>query len=101
MSARSPLPRNRRELVTPEGIALPLTIASLGARGGALLLDLALIVTSLILLLLALLALGIGVLEADRASAEPAIELVAVVLILVLFLALTRFSTERRERASS
>lgn len=86
VSTRQPLPRNRRELVTPEGLALPLTIASLGARGGALLLDLALIVTSLIALVLALLALGIGVFEADRASAEPAIELVAVVLILVLFL---------------
>ena len=35
--------RRQRELVTPEGLSLPLTVASRGARAGALLVDLVLI----------------------------------------------------------
>src|SRR5690606_16654720 len=80
------LVRNRRELVTPEGLALPLTIASRGARAGALLLDLTLIFLILLALSLSLLALGLGVLDAESASANPAVELLVVLFILIVFL---------------
>jgi uncharacterized RDD family membrane protein YckC len=78
--------RRRRELVTPEGLALPLTIAGRGARAGALLLDLALIFTVLVVLGIALAAMGLGMIGSGGAEAEPAIELVLVVLLLVVFL---------------
>ena len=48
---RPDIARRRRELVTPEGLALPLTIASRGARAGALLLDLALIFVGVLIVL--------------------------------------------------
>ena len=80
------LVRNRRELVTPEGLALPLTIASRGARAGALLLDLTLILLILLALSLSLLALGLGVIDAESASANPAVELLVVLFILIVFL---------------
>src|SRR5690606_29049873 len=83
---RRALARNRREVVTPEGLALPLTIASRGARAGALLLDLGLIFIGLLALSLSLLALGIGALDTDSASEVPAIELLVVLLILIVFL---------------
>jgi uncharacterized RDD family membrane protein YckC len=80
------LAKRHRDLVTPEGLALPLTIASRGARAGALVLDLALIFGALIVLLIVLGMVGIGVLEADMESPGPAVELVLVLLILLLFL---------------
>ena len=79
------LARRQRDLVTPEGLALPLTIASRGARAGALLLDLAAIVVSLIVLLIVLDAIGIGVLDAEMDDASPAVEFVQVLLILLVF----------------
>jgi uncharacterized RDD family membrane protein YckC len=78
--------RRRRELVTPEGLALPLTIAGRAARAGALLLDLALIFMVLLVLGIALAAMGLGMLGSGGAAAEPALELVLVVLLLVVFL---------------
>ena len=84
--------RRRRELVTPEGLALPLTIASRGARAGALLFDLTLIFVGFLVLFFALLAMGIGVfdLTAEEADASPALEFIAVVMILLVFL--TRYA---------
>jgi uncharacterized RDD family membrane protein YckC len=79
------LARRHRDLITPEGLALPLTIAGRGARAGALVLDLAIIFGSLILLLIVLAMVGIGVLEADMESPGPAVELVLVLLILLIF----------------
>ena len=58
--ARS-LNARRRELVTPEGLALPLTLASRGSRLGALLLDLAFLYISLFVLLLLLVTVGVNV----------------------------------------
>jgi len=81
------LARRHRDLVTPEGLALPLTIASRGARAGALVLDLALIFGALIVLMIVLGMVGIGVLEADMDTPGPAVELVLVLLILLLFFA--------------
>ena len=77
--------RRQRDLVTPEGLALPLTIASRGARAGALLLDLAVIVVAFIVVLIALGAIGIGVLDAGMDDPSPAVELVLVLLILLMF----------------
>ena len=77
--------RNNGELVTPEGLALPLTIASRGARAGALLLDLGIIFLVLLALSLSFLALGLGALDAESASANPGLELLVVLLILVVF----------------
>jgi uncharacterized RDD family membrane protein YckC len=87
---RRELSRRSRQMVTPEGLALPLTIASRGARAGALILDLVILFTTLVLVALALIALGIGLFETmlENVSAPPAaIELVAVAFILVTFLA--------------
>jgi uncharacterized RDD family membrane protein YckC len=82
---RRDIDRRRRDLVTPEGLALPLSIASRGARAGALMLDLGLILLSFIVLLLVLGLVGLGVLETDMENASPAVELVVVVLILIGF----------------
>ena len=79
------LAKRHRDLVTPEGLALPLTIASRGARAGALLLDLALIFIVLLAIGIALVMVGIGVLSADMESPDPALELVLVLLILFVF----------------
>jgi len=82
---RRDLAKRHRDLVTPEGLALPLTIASRGARAGALLLDLALIFIVLLAIGIALVMVGIGVLSADMESPDPALELVLVLLILFVF----------------
>jgi uncharacterized RDD family membrane protein YckC len=81
------LAKRHRDLVTPEGLALPLTIASRGARAGALVLDLALIFGALIVLMIVLGMVGVGVMEADMETPGPAVELVLVLLILLLFFA--------------
>lgn len=83
---RRGITRRRRELVTPEGLALPLTIASRSARAGALLLDLATVFFALVALGLLLVLTGNGVNAAGVERAEPAIELVLVLLILSVFL---------------
>jgi uncharacterized RDD family membrane protein YckC len=92
LALRPDVARRRRQLVTPEGLALPLTVASRGARAGALLLDLTLIFVGFLVLFFALLAMGIGVFElaADEADGSPAIEFIAVVMILLVFL--TRYA---------
>ena len=78
--------KRQRDLVTPEGLALPLTIASRGARAGALLLDLGTILLALFLLGVVLGVVGLGAIEADMEAASPAVELLLVLLILFLFL---------------
>ena len=82
---RSQHDKRHRDLITPEGLALPLTIASRGARAGALVLDLAIILFSFILVGIVLAAVGIGVLDANMDNPGPAMELVLVLLILLLF----------------
>ncbi len=83
---RPDLTKRRRELVTPEGLALPLTLASRGARAGALLLDLALIFAVLLAIIIALFAMGVGVAQMDTETASPAVETILVLLILATFL---------------
>jgi uncharacterized RDD family membrane protein YckC len=82
---RRDLVKRHRDLVTPEGLALPLTIASRGARAGALLLDLTLIFTALIVLGIVLGMIGIGVISADTEEVGPAVELVLVLMLLLVF----------------
>jgi uncharacterized RDD family membrane protein YckC len=77
--------KRRRELITPEGLALPLTVASRGARAGALLLDLMVILGVFFALGLFLAIVGIGVLDIESADTTPAIELIVVLLILIVF----------------
>lgn len=84
---RPDLAKRRRELVTPEGLALPLMIASRGARAGALMLDLLLIFLMLLAIVIALGMMGLGALSVDEEHLTPAAELILVVLILLVFLA--------------
>lgn len=91
MSAASAIfhrqPRKRdRMLVTPEGLALPLTIASRGSRAGALLLDLTFIFVGTIVFLLSLAFIGLSVYNIDAAPSGP-VELILVIIILLMFLA--------------
>jgi len=86
---RPDIARRRRELVTPEGLALPLTIASRGARAGALLLDLTLIFVVFLVVVVGLVAAGLGALDIDPENVSPAVE--AVLVLLVLFVFLSRY----------
>lgn len=94
MNARRAAPhapgdKRERILITPEGLALPMTLASRGARAGALILDVMIIVVGLILFQLALLWIAGGLLDdtaldPDRAS-EGAIEFLLILLALFVF----------------
>jgi len=76
--------RRQRTLVTPEGIALRLEIASVGQRLGALAIDLLIIAAALILLL-------IVTYNAFNAAGQSAREAVLIVLFLGLFLLRTGY----------
>ncbi|MGC1270535.1 MAG: RDD family protein [Croceibacterium sp.] len=78
--------KRQRELVTPEGLALPLTIASRGARAGALLLDLALVFTGMIVFLLLMVWLFEGMLDIEDIEQNPIGEVMSIVVIIILFL---------------
>jgi len=86
IAARPSDAKRQRELITPEGLALPLTLASRGARAGALMLDLVLIFTVLLIVVITLVYVGGGVAGVETASANPATELLSVLIILLLFL---------------
>jgi len=83
--ARTGQARRQRELITPEGLPLPLTIASRGARAGALLIDLGVIFFGLVALSLVLLVIGINVFDEGADTANPAVELIVILLILLVF----------------
>ena len=77
-----------RIIVTPEGIALPLTLASRGARFGALAIDLLLIGTFMVLITIALVSAGLasfGTRDAEG-TAGLALELIGVLWIAAMFL---------------
>jgi uncharacterized RDD family membrane protein YckC len=83
----------RRTLVTPEGIALPLVLASRGTRFGALLIDLTIIIVSMIVVTVALIYSGIGLLDLvgkdfDKAkgSLKYSLEFLIVLYIALMFL---------------
>ncbi len=78
--------KRRRTLVTPEGIALPLTVATRSARLGALILDYLILLTSTIAVTLLLLFVA-GGLGAGNAGGSAAYEFLGVVWLLFWFLA--------------
>lgn len=78
--------KRQRELVTPEGLALPLTLASRGARAGALLLDMALVFTAFIVFLLLMIWLFSGMLDVPNIEKNPIGEAMSIVVIITLFL---------------
>lgn len=79
------LNRRLRELETPEGLSLPLTVASRGARVGALLLDLVVIYGSLIVIVVLFAWLGLGVIGIQEAN--PVVEALVVLVLITVFLA--------------
>lgn len=92
--AKKPLAKKsnrRRIIVTPEGLALPITIASISARAGALILDLVIIIAFFIALVLLSNALGLGASASldslDSSQISPAVELITVIFIMAVFLA--------------
>ncbi|MFL0670524.1 MAG: RDD family protein [Erythrobacter sp.] len=92
MNAATPATRStrRRTITTPEGLALPLTIASRGARAGALILDVMIILFALIAFHLVLIAVAGGLLDAAGANfanaPSGASEFLQIVLIIGVFL---------------
>lgn len=83
----------RRVLITPEGIALPIKLASRGSRFGALLIDLLIIAASIIAVTLALVFIARGVapdlfnkVGKDDAQIPAAIEFLIIVYIVISFL---------------
>jgi len=86
--SRREMGKRDRMLITPEGLALPLTVGSRGSRAGALLLDITFITIGVIVFFLILAAVGIGLLDlAAMDKPPPALELVVVLIILLMFLA--------------
>lgn len=97
MSARKTTPvrlrddKRARTLVTPEGLTLPITLASRGARAGALTIDVMIIVFSIIVVELLLLWLAAGVVEGTAFDPDnlnqSAAEFLGIVLALFVFAA--------------
>jgi uncharacterized RDD family membrane protein YckC len=75
----------QRELVTPEGLALPLTLASRGARAGALMLDLIYLSIGTFAFIFLLGLMGFNLL--GDAGGGPAMELLLILAILAIFFA--------------
>ncbi|MCW1383340.1 RDD family protein [Novosphingobium sp. KCTC 2891] len=80
--------RRRRWLTTPEGVALPFTLATRGSRAGALLIDLFLIGTGMVLTTLALLWLAqrIGLNLTNKGPAGHAVQALAIAWFTAMFL---------------
>lgn len=76
--------RRQREMVTPEGLLLPITVASRGSRALALFLDLMIMAVAQVTVTMLLQALFEGVLNADDGT--PAAEFLAVVWVILMFL---------------
>jgi uncharacterized RDD family membrane protein YckC len=82
--------RRAREILTAEGLRLPLTIASRGSRAGAVLIDLFLIYFGLIVItaLFAWLSHGMGIARLDpKNPARVIVQALMVIWIIVMFLA--------------
>lgn len=83
--------RKERLVVTPEGIALPVRVASRGARAGALILDLTIILVLVVGATLALLAIAGGTVSMgseirSASAAGRALQFLAIVWIIAMFL---------------
>lgn len=80
----------RRTLVTPEGIALPIMLASRATRCGALLIDLTIIFTAIIVTTVVLALLGIQIWGDAKGDAKGAAELLLIVWLIAVWL--TRYA---------
>lgn len=82
--------KRRRAITTPEGLTLPLVIASRGARAGALILDVMIILFALITFHIVLISIAGGLIDGAGAnvSAAPtgASEFLQILLIIIVFL---------------
>ncbi|EIZ79112.1 RDD family protein [Novosphingobium sp. Rr 2-17] len=86
-----PRMRKRRILVTPEGISLPITLASRATRAGALVLDLVIILVLIVAASVALMQIAGGVgaatrLAHDKSAASRAFQMLLIVWIIAMFL---------------
>ncbi len=92
-AAIAPLPTDKRQrtLITPEGIAIPVTIASRGSRMGALVLDFLILIFGLIAIFVFLAFVAEGLFEEMDNAVEGAIsgaaEFLIILLILLIFMA--------------
>ncbi|MEE4539029.1 MAG: RDD family protein [Erythrobacter sp.] len=85
-SAFTPDARRERVLVTPEGLALPVTIASRGARAGALILDFLILLVAMLVFHFAMFWLFGGLLSSGGAE-NGAAEFLVIVYFITMFLA--------------
>ncbi len=77
--------KRKRTLVTPEGVSLPVTLAPLGSRAGAIILDYIIINTAVIVTTLLLAWLGISVMDAEHSNSQV-VEFIAVLWVIALFM---------------
>ena len=92
-SAKAKRSDRRRTLITPEGIALPVTLASRGTRFGALLIDLTIIVVTMVISAFGLFYIASKVMKMNGQELEKAdptmpgaVQFVVIVYIALLFL---------------
>jgi uncharacterized RDD family membrane protein YckC len=83
--------KRQRVMITPEGLALPLTIASRGSRAGALMLDIMIIVFGLIVFHMILFGVAGGLMDVvleDALDAAPtgAVEFLQILLVIFVFM---------------
>ncbi|KPQ22539.1 MAG: putative membrane protein/domain [Porphyrobacter sp. HL-46] len=81
--------KRQRVMVTPEGLALPITIAARGSRAGALILDVLIIITGLVAFHLLLFWIAGGLLDGTaldpEAAPRGAQEFLQILLLIVVF----------------
>ena len=79
--------KRQRSMVTPEGVTLPITLASRGSRLGALILDLLIIFFTYMIIMLGLGAIGLNAtVGSAMANAGPVFEAVQVIFVVASFL---------------
>lgn len=83
--------KRARSLITPEGLSLPLTLASRGSRAGALMLDVMIIVFTLIAVQLLLLWIALGLIDSTGFTTDSvptgASEFLQIMLVIFVFMA--------------
>lgn len=85
-----PVNRRRREILTAEGLRLPLTIASRGTRAAALMIDIVMLIMgmTMITIVLSRIARGVGIDDPHADAAVKAVyETLVVIWIIIMFLA--------------
>ena len=86
---KGPRDDGKRVMVTPEGLALPITLAPRGTRFGALVIDLIVMVTLMVLTSIILAFSGVGLagnLDKVEGADKSALEFIAVLWVAIMFL---------------